>query len=136
MTTAFDEAPKQRVWPTAPCAPEDTPFYTAAREGRFLIKQCEDCTRFHWYPRPVCPHCFSLKTHWVEASGQGTVYSHSTMRRVEAPWTLAYVTLAEGPTMMTALVDGPLDDWHIGQPVKLVFKAGEDGTPVPCFEPA
>lgn len=135
IATKIDRHAKERVWPVVPGAPEDAPFYAAAREGRFLVKQCEECSRFHWYPRPICPHCFSLKTRWVEASGQGTVYSHSTMRRVEAPWTLAYVTLVEGPTMMTALVNGPTDGWQIGQPVKLVFKVGEDGTPVPCFAP-
>lgn len=127
---------KQHVLPAPPAAPEDAPFFAAAREDRFLIKHCKDCGQKHWYPRPVCPHCFSSNTEWVEASGQGVVYSHSTMLRLDPPYTLAYVTLAEGPTMMTHLVDGDIQAWHIGQPVKLVFKPSEDGTPVPCFAPA
>lgn len=129
-------APAAHVPPAPVVGPEDTHFFDAAREGRFLIKRCKDCGKTHWYPRPVCPHCFSLNTEWVPASGQGVVYSHSSMRRVSPPYTLAYVTLAEGPTMLTHLVDGALDDWHIGQPVKLVFKPSADGTPVPCFAPA
>ena len=45
------------------------------------------------------------------ASGRGTVYAHSTMLRVEAPYTLAYVTLDEGPTMMTNLVGAAPEAW-------------------------
>jgi len=127
---------KAHVYPAPPVGPEDTPFFDAAREGRFLIKRCKDCGQYHWYPRPVCPHCFSSATEWVPASGQGVVYSHSTMQRLDPPFTLAYVTLAEGPTMMTHLVDGGGQPWQIGQAVKVVFKASEDGTPVPCFAPA
>ncbi|MGH7029585.1 MAG: Zn-ribbon domain-containing OB-fold protein, partial [Stellaceae bacterium] len=42
---------------------------------------------------------------------------------------------AEGPTMMTNIVDCDLDQIRIGQPVKLVFKASEAGPPVPMFTP-
>ena len=86
--------------PAAPViGPEDQPFFDAAKEGRFLIKHCKDCGKTHWYPRPVCPHCFSLNTEWVESKGEGTVYSHSTMLRVKPPYTMAYVTLAEGQSI-------------------------------------
>jgi uncharacterized OB-fold protein len=46
------------------------------------------------------------------------------------------VTLAEGPTMMTNIVDCDLDGITIGQPVRLVFKASEGGPQVPMFTPA
>ena len=127
--------PKTRVMPAPNPAPDDAPFFAAAREGRFLIKGCTDCGKAHWYPRALCPFCFSAKTEWRPASGEGTVYSFSPMRRVDPPFTLAYVTLAEGPTMLSNLVDGALDGWAIGQKVRLVFKPSEDGTPVPCFAP-
>jgi uncharacterized OB-fold protein len=56
------------------------------------------------------------------------------MQRVDPPYTLAYVTLDEGPTMMTNLVGaGP---WRIGMRVQLRFVASDDGTPVPMFAPA
>jgi uncharacterized OB-fold protein len=57
------------------------------------------------------------------------------MRRVPAPFALAYVTLAEGPTMMTNLVDCDFNTLRIGQPVRLVWKPSEGGPPVPCFTP-
>ncbi len=119
---------------TAPSSnPESEPFYAAAKEGRFLIRTCTGCGKSHWYPRTLCPFCFGA-TEWTEASGNATIYSFSPMRR--AGFTIAYVTLAEGPTMMTNLVDCDMDSLAIGQPVKLAFKPAEDGTPVPCFTPA
>ena len=58
------------------------------------------------------------------------------MRRVDPVYTIAYVTLEEGPTIMTNLVDCDPDQLAIGQPVQLVWKPAADGTPVPCFTPA
>jgi uncharacterized OB-fold protein len=125
---------KTRVPPSPGLSPDNEAFVAAAREGRFVLRGCDDCGRTHWYPRAVCPHCFSSKTQWKPASGRGTVYSYSTMQRVDPPYTLAYVTLDEGPTMMTNLVGaGP---WRIGMRVQLRFVASDDGTPVPMFAPA
>jgi hypothetical protein len=45
------------------------------------------------------------------------------------------VTLNEGPTMMTNIVDCDLDNIRIGQSVRLVFKPSDDGPPVPMFTP-
>jgi uncharacterized OB-fold protein len=45
------------------------------------------------------------------------------------------VTLDEGVTMMTNLVDCDLDAIRIGQRVRLVFKPSEGGPPVPMFAP-
>lgn len=126
----------ERILPAAGTNPETEPFVAAAREGRFVLPVCDDCGRAHWYPRAVCPHCGSTRIGWKAASGKGTVYSHSTMWRVEAPYTLAYVTLDEGPTMLTNLVGAPLDSWRIGQAVSVRFQNAEDGVPVAVFGPA
>ena len=112
--------------------PESDPFYAAAKEGKFLIRRCTACKKAHWYPRHLCPFCFA-ETAWEEASGDGTIYSFSPMRR--AGFTIAYVTLAEGPTMMTNLVGAEMDHWKIGMKVKLTFMPSEGGAPVPCFGP-
>ncbi len=74
-------------------------FWDAAADGKLLIKKCTACGEPHFYPRTHCPFCFSDKTEWVEASGKGTVYTYSVMRRAPIPYAIAYVTLAEGPTM-------------------------------------
>ncbi len=120
----------ESVLPSPEASPESEVFVAAAREGRFLIRRCTACGKPHWYPRALCPFCFG-STVWEQASGRGTIYSLSTMRRVDPPYTIAYVALEEGPIMMTNLVDG--DALAIGAPVTLVWVAAADGTPVPCF---
>jgi len=125
---------KTRVLPSPGVGPDNEAFVAAAREGRFVLRGCDDCGRTHWYPRAVCPHCMSANTQWKPAGGRGTVYSYSTMQRVDPPYTLAYVTLDEGPTMLTNLVGaGP---WRIGMKVQVRFEPSDDGTPVPVFVPA
>src|SRR5512147_2733168 len=122
-----------RIPPSPGIGPDNEAFVAAAKEGRFVLRWCDDCGKTHWYPRAVCPHCMSSRTRWKPASGRGTVYSHSTMQRVDPPFTLAYVKLDEGPTMLTNLVgDGP---YRIGMRVAVRFVASEDGTPVAVFAP-
>lgn len=123
-----------RVPDDPPLTPESAPFYEAAREGRFMLRRCGGCGKTHWYPRAVCPHCFG-ETAWEEASGTGSIYSYSAMRRADPPYVIAYVTLAEGPTMMTNLVDCDPDALAIGQEVELAWVPSASGIPVPCFKP-
>jgi uncharacterized OB-fold protein len=115
--------------------PETQAFWDAAAEGRFLLRTCEACGKAHWYPRSVCPLCHSTDTAWVEGSGHGTIYSFSVMRKATPPYVMAYVTLAEGPTMMTNIVRCDSDALAIGQPVRLVFQPSTGGQAVPCFTP-
>jgi len=114
---------------------ETQAFWDAARSGRFTIPVCTGCGKAHWYPRAICPFCDGGKVEWRDASGKGTIYTFSVMRRAKEPYVIAYVTLAEGPTMMTNIVDCDFDKLRIGQPVSVVFAATEDGPPVPMFKP-
>lgn len=116
---------------------ENKPFFDAAVRGRLLIKKCISCGEAHHYPRAICPYCFSDRTEWMEAKGAGTIYTYSVLRRgVPEPYCIAYVTLEEGATMLTNLVDCDLDAVRIGQKVKVVFKPTDGGPPVPMFTPA
>jgi uncharacterized protein len=119
-------------------APADTalePYWEAARAGRLLLKRCTACAKVHYYPRPICPFCMSDETEWLEASGAATVYSWSVERRATPPYAIAFVSLAEGPTILSNLVDCDLDAIAIGQAVTLVFET-RDGQPVPVFRPS
>ncbi|HVQ76479.1 MAG TPA: Zn-ribbon domain-containing OB-fold protein [Candidatus Binatia bacterium] len=113
--------------------PETRPFWDAAAEGELLIKTCAACGQAHHYPRALCPFCFSDRTEWRPASGRGTIYSYSVMRRVPVPYAIAYVTLEEGISMMTNIVGCDLDAIRIGQAVRVVFAPTEGGPPVPMF---
>jgi uncharacterized protein len=115
---------------------ETQAFWNAARERRFVVPTCEACGRAHWYPRAICPFCGSDRIAWRDSPGRGAIYSFSVMRRAKEPYAIAYVTLTEGPTMLTNIVDCDFDALAIGQPVSVVFQDTEDGPPVPMFRPA
>ena len=117
-----------------PLTAESQPFYDAAREGRFLLRRCGGCGKTHWYPRAVCPHCFG-ETAWEEASGRGRIYSYSVMRRADPVYCIAYVTLDEGPTMLTNIVGADFDAIAVGQEVEVAWTPSKSGIPVPCFKP-
>ena len=125
-----------RKIPAPRVLPESQAYWTAADEGRLLVKKCRACGEFHHYPRDVCPHCLSVDTEWLQAAGTGTVYSFSTMGKGEAAYTLAFVTLEEGVTLHDqpgGLRPGTVS---IGQPVRVVFKPSDGGHAVPMFTPA
>jgi len=118
--------------------PEHKEYWEATADGKLLIKQCDCCDEYHYYPREHCPSCKSDKTTWKVAKGTGSIYTYSVMRK-GVPYAIAFVTLDEGPRMMTNIVDCNLDKVHIDQRVKVVFKqSGDQDNPgpfVPCFTP-
>ena len=103
--------------------PETQPFWDAAREHRLLIQHCRACDRWQHYPRPFCSSCWSEQVEWAEASGEATLYTFSIVRRNDlppfdqrVPYVAAVVDLAEGPRMITEVVDCDLDAVEIGMP--------------------
>lgn len=125
-----------RVYPAVTTNPEVEPYWEGARAGRLMIKHCNGCGKPHFYPRTICPRCMSDATEWRAASGKGTLYTYTVMRRTKEPYAIAFVRLEEGVSMMTNIVDCDLDELRIGQKVLLRWQKAEDGTPVPVFTPA
>jgi uncharacterized OB-fold protein len=114
--------------------PETKPFFDAAAAGKFVLPRCKDTGKFIWYPRGISPWTFG-PVEWVEVSGKGKIYTFSVMQRANPPYCIAYVELAEGPRMMTNIVDCDFAALKIGQEVALKFIQTEDGPPMPFFAP-
>ena len=124
-----------KKYPAPQGNPETAPFWEAAKQGKFLIKRCTACGEPHYFPRSICPFCFSDQTVWEESSGEGEIYTFSLMRKSPTgPYAIGYVTLKEGPSVQTNFVDCELEKLRIGQKVKVVFKP-TDGAPLPFFTP-
>ena len=133
---ADQHAASTRKIPAPSVNVESKPFWDAATEGRFLIKRCTACGKAHWYPRSICPYCFSDKTVWESSPGEGVIYTYSVMyRSPTGPYAIGYVTLNEGPAVLTNFVDCDLGALAIGQKVKVRFQPTEGGPPVPVFSP-
>jgi uncharacterized OB-fold protein len=125
----------ERIIPAPETYPEIEPFFAAAAGGQLLIKACLDCDRPFYYPRSHCPFCLGERTEWRKASGRGEIYAFTVLRRAPVPYAVASVALAEGPHMLTNIVDCDFERLRSGLPVRVVFKPTEGGPPVPMFTP-
>jgi uncharacterized OB-fold protein len=125
--------PSTPTYPAPQGNPETQPFWDAAREGRLMIKHCRACGEVHYFPRALCPFCFSDQTEWQASAGEGEIYTFSIMRKSPTgPYAIGYVTLKEGPSLLTNFVDCDFARLRIGAPVRVVFKP-TSGAPLPFF---
>ena len=120
--------------------PGTAPYWEALAQGKLLLKSCRSCGKPHFYPREICPHCFSDDLNWVEASGLGEIYSFTVAHRPagpafaeDVPYVIAIVTLAEGPRMMTWILNDPAAV-AIGKAVRLKLTKVTDDVTLPMFE--
>lgn len=116
-------------------SPESVYFREAAKQGVFVLKYCSDCAKPHYYPRAICPHCYSQNLEWKESAGTGEVYSYTTVKRADPPYVVGYIKLDEGVTMLSNIVQVDPEKVTIGMRVACVFEE-RDGESVPCFAPA
>jgi len=112
---------------------ETEAYWNGTKEGKLLLKKCCSCGETHFYPRAICPYCFSSETEWYEASGKGKIYSYSIMRRAQIPYVMAYVTLDEGITMMTNIVESDFDSVAVDKAVEVTFRKTEGDHSLPVF---
>jgi len=122
------------------------PYWEAAREGRLVVQECQECHVLRHPPLPECPSCqrqgHGSRLGWREVSGKGTVYTYTVVRHPthfafadKVPYVLAIVELAEGPRLVTALTGAAPEDVRVGLPVRAVFREVADGVTLPYFEP-
>jgi uncharacterized OB-fold protein len=118
------------------------PFWEGAAQGELRFPCCDSCGRFQWYPRPMCPVCFSTVFCWRGVEPRGTVYSFSVVRREFLP--------APGGFSPFAVIQADIDaapgvklianlkqevnrvNLTIGAPVEVVFADLAAG-PLPLF---
>lgn len=119
---------------------DSKPYWDAAREHRLSLPRCNDCGKFHFYPRNLCPYCKSQSLTWEDVSGEGTVYSYTVPRvpitpayQDDVPYVVALVELAEGPRMMANIIDCEPEQVKIGAKVKVVFQDVTEEVTLPQF---
>lgn len=116
----------------------DAVFAAGLEDGEFWIQRCAGCGGHIHYPRALCPACGSRDVEAVRASGRGTVYATSVVRVRPGhgeDYNIALVDLAEGPRMMTRVVDADPQHVRIGDAVT-AFVGEIDGNRVVLFRPA
>jgi uncharacterized OB-fold protein len=116
------------------------PFFAAAAEKRLVVQRCTGCGAFRFPPRELCSSCLSTAVAWAEVSGRGTIFSFNVMHQVyhpafatEVPYAVVVVQLAEGPKLISNLVDCPIEEIRIGMPVEVVFERVSPEVTLPKF---
>ena len=120
--------------------PDTEVLWAGLRDGKLLIQKCSACATHRHPPSPICHVCHEEAHEWIEASGRGTVWSHSVVHEPldgwpgEVPYTVVIVALEEGVKMVSNLVEGSHDKVAIGAPVELAITANKDGVALPRFK--
>lgn len=118
--------------------PTEQPFYDACSRGELLLQHCESCAHVLFYPRTHCDQCHSEQLTWQVAAGAGTIASYTVVRRgvssdFEAPYVIALIDLAEGPRMMSQIVDADTEKLAVGLPVMVDFAQWSEDITLPVF---
>jgi uncharacterized OB-fold protein len=107
----------------------------ALGEGRFMLQRARGSGACFFPPRTAEPGTGDTDWEWIEASGEGAVYSVTIVhpRPPEAPYNVVLVDLAEGPRMMGRVTGD--DAVGIGMAVRARIDTSA-GEPIVLFDPA
>ena len=83
--------------------------------GRFMIQRSRSTGEHVFYPRVAAPNG-EQDLEWVEASGEGTVYSMTVNRSREGAYNIALIDLVEGPRLMSRIEN--IENLPIGAKVR------------------
>ena len=136
------EAPK--ITPPVP-QPESDFYWEKCKEGELWLRHCKSCDKTYFYPRDLCPMCFSRDTDWIQTDGKGTLHTFAIVHRGptpafrdKAPYVTAVVELQGGARMPTNLVEIEPDPEVIkcGMALEVTFEKLDDNISLPMFRPS
>lgn len=122
--------------------PETKHFWEGTQAGEIRLQRCDDCAKVYFPPRPFCPVCASRKVSIFKASGKARLFSYVIHHRpapgFTPPYAIAVVELAEGPRMMTNIVECAQtpEALQLDMPLEPVFEKMNDDITLPLFRPA
>jgi uncharacterized protein len=114
-------------------------WWAGTRQHRLLLQRCGDCDRVQHPPRALCTGCGGTgRLGWHEAAGSGVVDAVTVVERAPSPaftppYVVARIRLAEGPVLLSNVVDSDPGQVAIGDPVRLRWRDLPDGRALPVF---
>ena len=138
MTLTESQTTADRALPSR--TPENARLWDSCVEHAMELQQCNVCSKFWYYPTPICPHCSSLEFTWAPISGKGTVHSFSWVHRPapgfedQVPYCYALVELEEGPMVATNIVNSAEGEVAIDMPVTIHYLDVDPEITLPLFE--
>ena len=110
------------------------------REGRFMLQHCAACGKVRHYPRPVCPHCFSMESSFKEAPLGGAIHTWTVCHhpfnfyfKAQVPYIVALVDMDAGVRVNAQLRGVAEADLEIGRRVTLAFEPVDKDVTLPFF---
>ena len=135
--------PAPRITPPVP-QPESDFYWEKCKEGELWLRHCRACDRTYFYPRDICPLCFSRDTDWVQTDGRATLHTFAIVHRApipafrdKVPYIPAVVEFPGGARMATNLVEVEPDPQVVkcGMAVEVVFEELDENISLPQFRP-
>ncbi|MEW9676641.1 Zn-ribbon domain-containing OB-fold protein [Lentibacillus sp. L22] len=118
---------------------ESRPFWEGLNNKELLIQQCGSCGENIFYPRSICPYCFSEEIQWRKVTGNGKIYSYTVVHQAfgpykeEVPFVVGIVELDEGVRMMTRII-GDREQIEVDKEVTVLFEQIDDDFTLPYFQ--
>lgn len=112
-------------------------YFRNLADGVFALQVCEDCRATTFPPKLWCTACNSERLSWSPCSGEGAVYSCTTVRAVEKgqqPYNVSLIDLDVGVRMMSTVVGISPDGVRIAMKVKARIDSC-DGASRVVFDP-
>ncbi|MEV6257932.1 OB-fold domain-containing protein [Nocardia sp. NPDC051911] len=133
----MSETTAPNEWPQPYELLDAAPYWAALDDQRLTFQRCTDCTEPVWPAHSYCPYCSSDRLAWEQSSGNGTLYSFSTVMRGPTPvwasitpYTVGFVEMAEG-YMLFGQIEGDPESLTIDAPVTVRFvERGAQTVPV------
>ncbi|MSO38472.1 MAG: hypothetical protein EXQ69_09545 [Acidimicrobiia bacterium] len=107
-----------------------------------MLQRCAQCARLRFYPRALCPYCYSHEASWQPVAGKGFVYAATVVHRppspafaADVPYVVAIIELDEGPRMMSNVVGCTPESVVVGMLVEVVFDVVSPEITLPRFRP-
>ena len=122
--------------------PESEYYWEKTRQHELWLRKCEDCRQVYFYPRDICPDCFSRNTTWIQSSGKGILHTYAIVHRAaypafqdDVPYIIAMVELEGGVRIPTNLVDIEPDPKliKVGMAVEVTYDDVNDKITLPKF---
>lgn len=108
---------------------------------RLLASRCEQCGRYAFPARHVCPRCKRRSMTPVKLGQRGELYSftvcHVAPAGWQAPYFQAYIFLPEGLrvfSLISSVIEPATDRLRIGMPMELVVEPVHAGSELLTFK--
>ncbi|TNE34612.1 MAG: Zn-ribbon domain-containing OB-fold protein [Alphaproteobacteria bacterium] len=124
---------------------DDMAYWRNCQKKKLTFQRCADCGTFRHPPGPFCSSCQSAKSEWVEAPGEGRLFSYTFVYhpahpavKERVPYNVSVIEFPDfGPVrLISNVIDATPGELEFGMKVHLVWGEAGNGQIIPLFEKA